>query len=134
MNRAVFITTGILACVAAAWIGWQAAQPAREKTHSEAKIPDPVPAPVSQVNYTSAADAGFDVRQGRTLDVILADIDRLRLDPVSQATADDSISGELFALLHSLTTDEIPGVLAHLVKGNALRRGEPQPGDRGSGL
>ena len=115
MNRPVFLTMGILACAAAAWLGWNTAQPAgNEAPRSVSIVPATAPAPVSNVNYVPAAGADFDARKGRTLAEILATIDRLRLDPVAQATVDDSISGKLFATLHSLTAEEIPAVLAHL--------------------
>ena len=115
MNRPVFITTAIIACTAATWIGWRTGQPdAEAPRRTISKIPAPAPEPLSTVNYAPVAAADFDAREGRSLDDILATIDRLRLDPVAQVSPDDSISGELFALLYALEPDEIPGVLAHL--------------------
>ena len=115
MNRSIFLTTGILACAAAAWLGWKTAQPAPPVTTRAPSKPAPVAAThLSTTDYSGAAGKTFDARKDRPLDDILAIIDRLRLDPVAQTAPDDSISGELFALLYSLQPDEIPGVLAHL--------------------
>ena len=115
MNRPLFLTTGILACTAAAWLGWKVAQPAKKETTRVVSKPAPVAATrLSTTDYSRTVAPAFDARQGRSLDDILAIIDRLRLDPVAQVSPDDSISGELFALLYALQPDEIPGVLAHL--------------------
>ncbi len=115
MNRRLFLTTGILACTAAAWLGWKIAQPAAAETPRAISKPAPVAATrLSTTDYSSAAAPAFDARQDRSLGDILATIDRLRLDPASQVSPDDGISGELFALLYALQPDEIPGVLKHL--------------------
>lgn len=115
MNRSAFLTIGVFACAAAAWLGWSTGQPSASATaRPVSKIPAPAPVPVSNVDYTSAAGADFDARKRRTIADILSTIDRLRPAPVTQATVDDNVSGELFALLHSLTAEEIPAVLAHL--------------------
>lgn len=113
MNRPIFIAAGLVACAAAAFFGWKMAAPIQKG------FPRPVsqktaPPLVTAMDYTAAAGANFGARNDRPISDILAAIDRLRLDPFGQASPDDSISGELFALLYSLQPDEIPGVLAHL--------------------
>ena len=116
MNRSAFLTIGVLACATATWLGWRTGQPSASATPravSKGPAPAPAPAPAAAVNYDPFAGADFNARKGRTLDDIHATIDRLRLNPVAQATADDSVSGELFALLHSLSAEEIPRVLAY---------------------
>ena len=119
MNRPVFLTLSILACAAAAWLGWNASRPAPEPVLESVpavvtKLKKPEPPPVT-TDYTAAASLDFDVRNGRPLADILAVIDRLRLDPLTHATVDDGVSGELFALIQSLEPDEIAGVLRHIV-------------------
>lgn len=115
MNRPLFIAIGTLGCAVAAWLGWRTGRPVpAEAAPAVSQSPAPAPVAVSSANYAPATAADFDARAGRTVTDILAIIDRLRLSPLAQATVDDSISGELFALLQSLTAEEIPGVLAHL--------------------
>lgn len=116
MNRLFFLTSGILACAAAAWLGWRIAQPTMVMETSPVVAKPAVPAAQMgpRPDYSSAADAAFDPRKDRPLNDILGSIDRLRLDPASQTAPDDGISGELLALLYSLQPDEIPGVLQHL--------------------
>lgn len=115
MNRSVFLTTAVIAGAAAAWVGWKAGQPSGNEPPGVAVNPSSVaPVPAAKVNYSTAAGASFDARKGRTVEEVITLLDRLRLDAFSQTTVDDSISGELFALLYSLTPDEIPGVLSHL--------------------
>lgn len=115
MNRPAFFITGVVACTAAAWLGWKLAQTEPERAPvsiSKPKAPEPPPV---TTDYTAAAGVAFDVRKGRPLTEVLAIVDRLRLDPLTQATVDDGISGELFALIQALEPDEIPGVLQHIV-------------------
>ena len=117
MNRPFFLTSGILAGAAAAWLGWKTAQPAvvMETLPVVAKPAVPAAQLGPRPDYRIAADAAFDPRKDLPLKDILAGIDRLRLDPASQTAPDDGISGELLALLYSLQPDEIPGVLQHLL-------------------
>src|SRR5436190_6691275 len=115
MKRSVFRTTAAVAGAAAAWLGWTMGRPsAEEKSHAAAKPSAVAAAPVSKVDYGPATGKDFDVRKGRTVEEVITLLDRLRLDAFSQSTVDNSISGELFALLYSLTPEEIPGVLSHL--------------------
>ena len=116
MNRTVFLTAGLIAGGVAAWLGWRLARPAPHLTpRAVSETPTAERPPEIAVNYEVVAADDFDARNGRALDEVMATIDRLRLDPFSQATVDDSISGELFAWLHSLEPDEIPGIVQHLV-------------------
>jgi hypothetical protein len=118
MNRILFVITGLVGGALAAGVGWHLGRP---KPASGASTP-PIPRPAAAVStpdaaYLAAAAPDYDARRGRSLQAILDGIDAARLDPVTQATVDTGLSSELFALLESLTAEEIPLVLEHL---NAL--------------
>jgi len=115
MNRPLFLTAGVVACAATAWLGWQLGRPAAQDAPAAAPVtPAAGPAPVPAANYDTVSGADFDVRNGRSIADILTAIGRLRLDPQMQSATDDSISGELLALIYSLQPDEIAAVLDHL--------------------
>lgn len=115
MNRTVFLTTAVISGALAVWAGWRIGRPVMKEVPEETTVSSVPPATVPATgNYTVIAGTGFDVRKGRRLPEVLAVLDRLRLDAFSQTTVDDSISGEVFGLLYSLTAEEIPEVLAYL--------------------
>lgn len=115
MNRTAFTGIALCSCATAAWIGWKIAQPASRvepgiapKSAAKPRVPS-----ASRVKYDSIAAADFQARGDRSLTDILTTLERMRLDPGSQATVDESVSGELMSLLYSLQESEIPGVLQH---------------------
>jgi hypothetical protein len=117
MTRPVFAATVALTAAVGAVIGWHIGRPSPKTAApaSSAVTPTPSPEPTTADHrYRAASAPDFDPRQGRPLTAILASIDALRLDPGVQATVDTGRSGEIFALIDSLTPDEIPVVLNHL--------------------
>jgi hypothetical protein len=115
MNRNVIVITALIGGAIAAGIGWHAGRPKAETGAPAAARPHQSAAALAaDAAYLAAASPDYDARQGRSLQAILEAIDAARLDPVTQATVDTGISSDLFALLDSLTAEEIPGVLAHV--------------------